>query len=402
MAKVVTKYSIFIGSPSDLSDERLAVEEVIDELNISYGANKNIVLELLKWETHSAPGISDESVQDLVNDDIGDNYDVFIGLLWLKFGTPTSKYGSGTEEEFERVLKRYNENNKSVQILFYFKESLPVALKEIDPIELSKVREFQKKLEEKNVLYGSFDSCETLKSRLRLSIPKRINQLIETSENGNSEFKEADIVKSAEDNVPEIHEELGLIDYAEMFESLMSESTISINRIADATHWIGGEMSKKADEINRTSQIPNPNNHNILKSIYKRTAKIMNDYSDRIELDIPIFYTSFIDAVDSGSKMLNVVEDFNSEKTITDLEEAKEAMMTLRIAITDSHQSMTEYYNAVKDMPRIQREINVAKSRLLRLLSDLLEKMNNTLQITEEFSDDIGSKIDSLKLTQDI
>merc|ERR1711991_158823 len=100
--------------------------------------------------------------------------------------------------------------------------------------------------------------------------------------------------------------------------------------------------------------------------------------------------------------MLNVVEDFNSEKTITDLEEAKEAMMTLRIAITDSHQSMTEYYNAVKDMPRIQREINVAKSRLLRLLSDLLEKMNNTLQITEEFSDDIGSKIDSLKLTQDI
>jgi len=58
MAKTVTKYSVFIASPSDLQEERIAIEEVTKELNLTFGIKQNIVIELLKWETHSAPGIS--------------------------------------------------------------------------------------------------------------------------------------------------------------------------------------------------------------------------------------------------------------------------------------------------------------------------------------------------------
>ncbi len=36
MAKTVTKYSIFIASPSDLEEERIAIEEVTKELNLTF------------------------------------------------------------------------------------------------------------------------------------------------------------------------------------------------------------------------------------------------------------------------------------------------------------------------------------------------------------------------------
>lgn len=105
-----------------MNEEREAVSEVVSELNLTYGNPNNIVIELLKWETNSAPAISKTSVQDIVNKDIPE-YDLFVGLLWMKFGTPTKDFGSGTEEEFNIAHKRFISNDKSLQILFYFKNS---------------------------------------------------------------------------------------------------------------------------------------------------------------------------------------------------------------------------------------------------------------------------------------
>ncbi|RLD38698.1 MAG: hypothetical protein DRI97_13420 [Bacteroidetes bacterium] len=90
MAETVTKYKIFLASPSDISEDRDSIEEVIKELNLTYGSQNNIVIELIKWETHSAPGVSSVDQQELINQDINDEYDLFIGLMWMKFGTPTS------------------------------------------------------------------------------------------------------------------------------------------------------------------------------------------------------------------------------------------------------------------------------------------------------------------------
>ena len=56
--------------------------------------------------------------QGIINKQIGE-YDIFIGMMWKRFGTPTGKAGSGTEEEF-RLAYEYWETTKSVMILFYF------------------------------------------------------------------------------------------------------------------------------------------------------------------------------------------------------------------------------------------------------------------------------------------
>ena len=99
MAKTVTHIEIFLASPSDLVEERKAVRETIGELNNIFRTTLNVQLDLLGWETHAYPSAGVDP-QDTINSQIGDKYDIFIGLMWGKFGTPTGRAGSGTEEEF--------------------------------------------------------------------------------------------------------------------------------------------------------------------------------------------------------------------------------------------------------------------------------------------------------------
>ncbi|WP_288244720.1 DUF4062 domain-containing protein, partial [uncultured Chryseobacterium sp.] len=174
MAKNITKYSVFLGSPSDLEDERFEIENVIRELNLTYGNRNNLIIELIKWETHSAPGISETYTQDLINKDIGNDYDIFIGLLWQKFGTKTNVANSGTEEEFLNAIKRF-ENKENIQILFYFKNKAPLSLSDINIEELAKINKFKEILKDNNVLYSSFNNSDDLKTHLRMNLPRRID-----------------------------------------------------------------------------------------------------------------------------------------------------------------------------------------------------------------------------------
>jgi hypothetical protein len=97
MAKAVIKLSIFVSSPSDLGPEREILDSVISEINMTVAASNNLYLDLIKWETHAFPGIADDP-QAVINEQIPSNYDIFIGILWARFGTPTRRALSGSCE----------------------------------------------------------------------------------------------------------------------------------------------------------------------------------------------------------------------------------------------------------------------------------------------------------------
>ncbi|MYD31374.1 MAG: DUF4062 domain-containing protein, partial [Nitrospira sp. SB0661_bin_20] len=63
-------------------------------------------MDVVRWETRTTPGFGKDP-QDVINKQISDAYDIFIGIMWTRFGTPTPRAGSGTEEEFLRAYDRY-------------------------------------------------------------------------------------------------------------------------------------------------------------------------------------------------------------------------------------------------------------------------------------------------------
>nr|WP_299486324.1 LytTR family transcriptional regulator DNA-binding domain-containing protein [uncultured Allomuricauda sp.] len=176
MPKNITLYKIFLASPGDLLEERLKVEEVVAELNYLL-EKRNIKLDLIKWETHSYPSMGKDA-QDVVNTQVKDDYDVFIGIMWSKFGTPTNRADSGTEEEFNRAYSRYLKRPNSVRIMFYFNNK-PVPINEIHPDQIAKVLDFKTKLSEKGALYWEYKNVKEFERDLRLHLKNVINELEE-------------------------------------------------------------------------------------------------------------------------------------------------------------------------------------------------------------------------------
>lgn len=150
----------FIASPSDVPEERLATREVIEELNKSL-RTLNWQIDIIGWED-TAPGVG--RPQELINKDV-DTCNLFIGILWKRWGQPTGEYSSGFEEEFERAIERRKETG-SPEVWLAFKHIDAESLK--DPGEqLQHVLEFkQKQIELRQVLFQEFPNIERWKALL--------------------------------------------------------------------------------------------------------------------------------------------------------------------------------------------------------------------------------------------
>src|SRR5579871_3308676 len=147
------KIRIFVASPGDVQSERDHLAKVVEELNLTIAAiapEKNVVLELVRWETHVHPGLGNET-QEVVNQQIGD-YDIFIGILWKRMGTPTTAAQSGTAEEFRRAYETW-QKDKTLPVLFYFcQQSFPPPRTKEEVEQLGHVVDFRNDLSSKGLI----------------------------------------------------------------------------------------------------------------------------------------------------------------------------------------------------------------------------------------------------------
>ena len=163
---------LFLSSPSDMSEEREIVERVVQELNELWGSRLGILFELLRWETIAVPGFGDDP-QDVINESIPDDYQLFIGLMWTRFGTPTGRFGSGTEEEFYQAYNRWKDDRNAVRIMFYFKNS-PIPPFSLDADQLADVKNFKRTLGDLGGLYWTFETPNDFESDVRRHLTRFI------------------------------------------------------------------------------------------------------------------------------------------------------------------------------------------------------------------------------------
>jgi hypothetical protein len=79
MPKTTIEYRIFIASPSDVDDEKNAIREIVYELN-HQSLIKNIKFEVLDWKSSTHPSVGQDA-QDVINNQINDDFDIFIGIF---------------------------------------------------------------------------------------------------------------------------------------------------------------------------------------------------------------------------------------------------------------------------------------------------------------------------------
>jgi Domain of unknown function (DUF4062) len=150
---------VFLASPGDVALEREAARRVIDETQRTVAPALGIRIEIVGWDTHAFPAFGGDP-QSLINQQIAEmaEYDLFVGILWNRIGTPTPRAKSGTEEEFHRAVEAF-ESRGQPQIMLYFSQA-PMNFTTADAIEQKgKVIEFREGLRNKALVWSYADAA---------------------------------------------------------------------------------------------------------------------------------------------------------------------------------------------------------------------------------------------------
>ena len=167
-------FRCFIASPGDTGKERELCDKVIEDINTSMGSYFGFRLETVKWENNVHPAIGSDG-QAVINEQIGVNYDIFIGIMYMRFGMPTPRAGSGTEEEFNRAVSLH-QTNSDVEIMFYFNNKAS-NISDIDAAQLFEVKVFKEKVKNAGCLYWDYDGQEEFANCLRKHLIQYLSRM---------------------------------------------------------------------------------------------------------------------------------------------------------------------------------------------------------------------------------
>ena len=149
--------------------------KVIPELTKLHGSLEGFNLEPLLWETDSYPGLGVDA-QDVVNRQLAD-YDIFVGIMSTRFGSPTRRGDSGTEEEFDRALDKYLSSPSEIRILFYFRNAT-VNFFDLDIEQAWRVHEFRARIQRQGLLVGEYNTPEEFRAKIQKDLLLTVRELL--------------------------------------------------------------------------------------------------------------------------------------------------------------------------------------------------------------------------------
>jgi len=141
--KGITAYDLLISCPGDVLEYLDVIKDSVESFNRVFGMINNIEVVTKHWSTDSYPQSGDKP-QELLNKQFVRECDAAIAVFWTRFGTPTDKYGSGTEEEIEEML------SVGKQVFMYFLDA-PINPSKVDMDQYQKVLDFRDKYKDRGV-----------------------------------------------------------------------------------------------------------------------------------------------------------------------------------------------------------------------------------------------------------
>lgn len=154
MAQSVTLYNLLISCPGDVKDEVTLIKTAVDEFNELYAEPLGVTIKTRHW-SKSSYAQSGGKPQALLNEQFVNKCDAAVAIFWTKFGSPTDEYGSGTEEEIEKMLQ------SGKQVFMYFSDK-PVAPSQMSDEHYKKIQAFREKYKDRGI-YFTYSTDEEFK-----------------------------------------------------------------------------------------------------------------------------------------------------------------------------------------------------------------------------------------------
>lgn len=405
MPQNISIIQVFVASPGDVQEERNALQSIVNEVNINIGSSLGIRLELVRWESNVTPGFGSDA-QDVINKQIGENYDIFIGILWARAGTPTPRAESGTLEEFEIAYQKHQDNSDSVDLLIYFKET-PIPISDIDIDQIGKIKNFRKSLGEKGGLYWTFDSLQDFEATLRGHLSTLTRKWKDKIEQPSTENKLNDLEtvvenKQTNENAESLSVELsevveqidteddyGFFDYIDIYNSEFLEMGDALEGITKATTIIGEKVKKHTSSMNLATEIKDQaKKYSRIKKILTLISNDLNNYSDSLDKNIKVLSDSRNVAFDALSKSLILYAESYPDE-IEQLETLENQLNGLLEAKEEPYLSMVGFRDAISALPKFTNQFNKSKRAATLSLDSLIIELDDIENTTVNLLDSI-------------
>jgi hypothetical protein len=372
MPRSNTVLQVFVASPGDVAEERRILESVITETNKIWSSNLNITFELVKWETDVYPSFSSDP-QAVINEQIGEEYDVFIGIFWGRLGTATPRASSGSIEEFERALSRNKiSDGQYPKVMVYFKDS-PISPSKIDSIQIQKIQEFKESLSDMGGLYFVFEDSAGFEASLRAHLTAIAQKFIAEKDKSYAIQGASESQLSNSDVEPDDDDDYGYFDYIEIYETKTGQLTAAMDVITTATKRMGEQVLIRNQEARAASG----GSTNVATRIFKRTADDLNSFAETVAAQVPIFSAARVASFDALTNALAIHGDFkdNGEQ----LQPLRETLLEMNSQAIHARISMSEMGESTNGLPRLTKELNKAKRQVVQQIDALVLEIDSVI-----------------------
>jgi hypothetical protein len=158
---------VMIASPGDVAAERGIVTEELYRWNNANAVSRELVLQPVKWETHSSPQLGAHP-QTILNERLLLDADVVVGIFGTRIGTATAEFISGSVEE----IKRHVAAGKLAMLYF---SRVPVDSNSIDQKQWAALQAFKNECKTGG-LYAEYASHEELRTEFGHHLTIELNR----------------------------------------------------------------------------------------------------------------------------------------------------------------------------------------------------------------------------------
>lgn len=135
---------IFISYCSDTDSLVELARNIISENNPRWEKSHHMTVRVLTFRDIMST-YHKRGTQKYINDAILGKYDAYLGLMWTRFGRPTERFGSGTEEEYSEAVDNFLRLGRPEYVLFGFSDE-KIRPSKIDVEQLAGVFDFRKRI----------------------------------------------------------------------------------------------------------------------------------------------------------------------------------------------------------------------------------------------------------------
>lgn len=367
---------VLVAAPSDVQGERRTVGAAIQDVN-NLLRSTGIRFEMLSWDRHVRPGLGRDA-QSVINEQIGDDYTVLVGIMWTRFGSPTGRADSGTEEEFTRVLERH-ENGERVDAMFYFKTAL-VDVRGIDPEQLGRVRDFRARVQAAG-LVSEFSDDESFRQALTQHLHSFAQSWRARVPEGKQHEDARVVGNSSLENLAALEaeaDEPGVLDLFEDASNAMMSTREITRRITEATEAVGEQFARRKKELDTVKSSDDLRER---KRIVNNSASDLEAFVGRLAVEIPQLRDQQAAAMGNvETAVLQVGPALASVDGGASLAEMRKSIREYREAMEGAIDPVSGFRNSTADMPRMTKEFNRAKRRGAAVLDDLLAQIYRAVE----------------------